>query len=247
MNDFRLWFGKIALKLLRKLESRPAYPSIELRIASNSARSVIQTGSKVLLHVGCGTATLHNISLKGFQQVGWQEVRLDGDSSVKPDIVGSMVNMETVPDGFADALFSSHGIEHLYWHDVPKAMKEFLRVLKADGFAVITCPDVQAAAEMIAQDRMFDTAYVSPGGTITPFDILYSYRPFVEANPQWMSHHCGFTITTLMAVLREAGFCMTYGCRRIGAFDLWVIASKSPRTEEEMAKLAKSFSPAEQQ
>lgn len=50
-----------------------------------------------------------------------------------------------------------------------------------------------------------------------------------------------------MAVLREAGFGMTYGCRRIGSFDLWVIASKSPRTEEEMAKLAKSFSPTEYQ
>lgn len=228
--------------MLQKLERQPALSTIDVKKTSNFALPVIRTGSKVLLHVGCGTADLQNIPLKGFQQFGWHEVRLDGDASVQPDIVGSMVNMDTVPDEFADALFSSHGIEHLYWHDVPKAMKEFLRVLKADGFAVITCPDVQAAAEMIAQDRMFDTAYVSPGGTITPFDILYSYRPFVEANPQWMSHHCGFTITTLMAVVRDAGFCMTYGCRRIGAFDLWIVASKSPRTEEEMAKLARSYS-----
>lgn len=198
-------------------------------------------GLKTLLHVACGNADLRQIPVPGFHDTEWRELRIDADRSVKPDIVGSMVNMAMVPDEFAEAIFSSHGIEHLYWHDVPLAMAEFHRVLKNDGFAVTTCPDVQAAAQMIAEDRLFDTAYQSAVGPITPFDILFSYRPYVQANPQWMAHHCGFTITTLIAVFRDAGFESFYGFRRPAAFDLWLLASKRQRSPEDMANLAKHF------
>jgi protein O-GlcNAc transferase len=200
-----------------------------------------EVGERVLLHVGCGHAHIAHIPLVGFQKPLWREVRFDADQSVFPDIVGTMVDMSAVPDGFADAIYSSHGIEHLYWHDVPFALAEFHRTLKVDGFVVITCPDVQAAAQMIAEDRMFETAYLSSAGPITPFDILYSYRPFVAVNPEWMSHHCGFTLTTLMAVLREAGFTTMRGYRRADGFDLWVLASKSPCSEDEMSALAQDY------
>ena len=197
--------------------------------------------AKLLLHVGCGTAYMATLPVPGFRAKPWRELRLDADASVGPDIEGSMTDMAAVATASVDAVYSSHGIEHLYWHDVPRALAEFLRVLRDDGFAVITCPDVQAAAAMIAEDRMFDTAYESPGGTITPFDILYSYRPYVEHNPQWMSHHCGFTLSTLIQVLRDAGFAATAGFRRIGGFDLWIVASKSPRPEPEMRALAEAY------
>ena len=148
--------------------------------------------------MGCGSATLAVIPVAGFQGTNWRELRLDADASVQPDIAGSMTDMPAVASASVDAVFSSHGMEHLYWHDVPKALAEFLRVLKDDGFVVITCPDVQAAAAMVAEDRLFDTAYESAAGSITPFDIFYSYRPFVEQNPQWMAHHCGFTFRRLL-------------------------------------------------
>lgn len=198
---------------------------------------------RLLLHVGCGQATIEHILVPGFRGSSWREVRLDADESVAPDIVGTMTEMPAVPTVAVDAVFSSHGIEHLYWHDVPRALEEFRRVLVADGFLVITCPDLQAAAQMIAEDRLFDTAYVSGAGPITPFDMVYSYRPFVQANPQWMSHHCGFTLTTLVEALRKAGFAKMYGYRRQGGFDLWVLASKSPRSDEEMVVLAAEYLP----
>lgn len=210
----------------------------------NLADTTLSTGiedERVLLHVGCGHANIDSIPLSGFRTSSWREIRFDADQTVAPDIVGTMADMSDVPDGYADAIYSSHGIEHLYWHDVPLALAEFHRTLKADGFVVITCPDVQAAAQMIAEDRMFETAYLSPAGPIAPFDILYSYRPFVAANPEWMAHHCGFTLTTLLAVLREAGFAVVYGFRRETAFDLWVLASKSQRNADEMAELAKNY------
>lgn len=197
--------------------------------------------AKLLLHLGCGISTMADITVPGFDLSSWRELRLDADASVKPDMVCSMTDMVAVESGVADAIFSSHGIEHLYWHDVPKALKEFFRVLDDQGFAVITCPDLQAAAAMIAEDRMFDTAYESAAGSITPFDILYSYRPFVERNPQWMSHHCGFTLSTLFSVLKDAGFPSVAGFRRPAAYDLWVLASKSKRSEDEMRELISRY------
>ena len=233
------WLAQVSQRWLDQFRKRHGLPS-------QSSSSVTSPTQRVMLHVGCGGETIQNVLLKGFQGEAWQEVRLDADPAVQPDIIGTMVDMSTVVDNFADVLFSSHGIEHLYWHDVPLAFAEFRRTLKESGFAIITCPDVQAAAEMIAQDRMFDVAYQSGAGPITPFDILYSYRPFVKANPQWMSHHCGFTLSTLIGALKEAGFSSIYGIRRIGAFDLWVLASKCERSPEEMRLLAADFLPVAQ-
>ena len=240
MIPLRDWLGRAALAWLHRLGGVPEPGAVAAQAVPKGDAAAVQ-GTRVLLHVGCGHATMDSIPLTGFHQSNWREVRLDADESVEPDMVGTMVHMEAVADGFADAIFSSHGVEHLYWHDVPLALAEFRRVLKEDGFVVITCPDVQAAAQMIVEDRMFETAYQSPAGAITPFDILYSYRPFVAANPEWMSHHCGFTLTTLMAVLKEAGFASLQGFRRSGGFDLWVLASKSPRTPEEMALLMEAY------
>jgi hypothetical protein len=236
MKFFGSWLGRLSQIWLSRFQKRYGLSS------NPNPRS--DPDARVLLHVACGGASIAHIPLQGFQNQVWHELRLDADTSVHPDVVGSMVDMSSVADGFADALFSSHGIEHLYWHDVPLALAEFRRTLKDSGFAIITCPDVQAAAEMIAQDRMFDVAYQSDAGPITPFDILYSYRPFVMANPQWMSHHCGFTMSTLIAALKEAGFASVYGMRRIGGFDLWVLASKALRTPEDMQLLAADFLPA---
>jgi len=59
--------------------------------ASDYSLPVMADGERVLLHVGCGHATINNIPLSGFRQRGWREIRLDTDPSVAPDIVGTMV------------------------------------------------------------------------------------------------------------------------------------------------------------
>lgn len=242
MNFIRQWAASLSQTWLDGFRLRHGLGDTAPQLPSTHASLAASTeGERILLHVGCGHANIDHIPLAGFRSSSWREIRFDADQSVFPDIVGTMADMSAVTDGFADAIYSSHGIEHLYWHDVPRALAEFHRTLKDDGFVVITCPDVQAAAQMIAEDRMFETAYLSAAGPITPFDILYSYRPFVAANPEWMSHHCGFTLTTLMAVLREAGFAVVHGFRRAGGFDLWVLASKSHRTQDDMAAMAKDY------
>jgi hypothetical protein len=192
--------------------------------------------------VGCGPANISHIPIASFQEPGWRELRLDLDASVHPDIEGSMTDMSAVSSGLVDAVYSSHSIEHLIWHEVPLALAEFRRVLKDTGFVVITCPDLQSLASIIEQDRLLEPLYQAFAGPVTAFDILYGYRPVLEKSP-WMAHRSGFTFSSLVAVLREAGFPSMAGFRRPELFEMWLIASKSQRSEEDMRALVSRYLP----
>lgn len=193
---------------------------------------------KTLLNVGAGHRASGAEVPRAFRSRDWREIRLDIDPANAPDILGTMLDMSAVADESVDAIYSSHNIEHLYPSEIPVAMKEFLRVLKPEGFAVITCPDLQAAAQMIAEDRLLDIAYQSPGGPVTPFDIVYSHRNFTGRDKPYMAHHTGFTLSVLAGTLRENGFQACVGKRRQPFFDLWVLASKSPQPEELLVSMA---------
>jgi SAM-dependent methyltransferase len=178
-----------------------------------------------VLHVGCGPyieAKLHPT----FRTNNFREVRLDIDPAVEPDIVASMTDMSVVQDGTMDAVWSSHNVEHLFAHEVPIALREFARVLKPTGFAMITLPDLQAVARLIADDKLMDAAYSSPAGPITPLDIVYGHRGSVARGNHFMAHRTGFTAKTLAAALKFVGF--RHVEVAIGtSFDLWAIAYKN--------------------
>ena len=106
-------------------------------------------GKKKVLNAGCGAAGGGRVA-SIFRPTLWHEVRLDIEPGTRPDIVGSFADMRgLVADGCFDALYSSHAIEHLYAHEVIPALREFLRVLKPDGFALVTCPDLAAIARQV--------------------------------------------------------------------------------------------------
>ena len=198
---------------------------------------------KTFLHVGCGR-NRKDRTTRGFNVPEWNELRLDIDASVNPDIVGTMLDMSAVADEAVDALFSSHNIEHLYPHEVPVALAEFRRVLKPEGFMVITCPDLQSVCQLIAEDRLTDPAYNSPAGPIAPLDILYGHRASLQRGNLYMAHRCGFTEKVLVATLQEAGFSgIVSGSRAHPHFDLWAVASKAAQSEEELAVLAEAHFP----
>jgi predicted SAM-dependent methyltransferase len=197
----------------------------------------------ILLNVGAGHPNSGARIPKGFQTSEWKEIRLDIDPVNEPDILGTMLDMSAVENESVDAIYSSHNIEHLYPSEIPVALGEFLRVLKPCGFAVITCPDLQAAAQMIAEDKLMDAAYTSPAGVVTPFDIVYSHRMFTGRDKPFMAHHCGFTLKVLLGTLKSNGFQAVAGQRRPAAFDLWVLASKCAMTDENIRGLAETFLP----
>lgn len=195
------------------------------------------------LHVGCG-AKRKDQTTAAFGAADWRELRLDIDPAVQPDVVGSMLEMAAVPAASVDAVYSSHNIEHVYAHEVPKALGEFLRVLKPDGFLVITCPDLQSVAALVAEDRLLEPAYRSPAGPVSPIDILYGHRPQLAAGNLYMAHRCGFTLKVLLATLRAVGFAAVAGKRRPAPnFDLWAVATKSPVDEAALGRLAAGHLP----
>src|SRR5260370_2588749 len=130
--------------------------------------------TKTLLDVCCGSAR-KNSTTTALAGTEWQEVRLDIDPAVQPDIVGTTTDMSMVASESVDAVFSSHNIEHLCAHEVPLALREFIRVLKPDGFAVLTCPDLRSVAALIAADKLTEPADMCAAGPIAPFDILYGH------------------------------------------------------------------------
>lgn len=200
--------------------------------------------AKTILHVGPGHRNNGAKLPPAFQGSDWKEIRLDIDPANEPDIVGSMLNMAAVADASVDAIYSAHNIEHVYAHEVPQVLKEFLRVLKPDGFLVVTCPDLQTVCQLVAEDKLGDAAYTSQAGPITPLDILYGHGAALAAGHLYMAHKCGFTLKTLTQALHAAGFATSAGKRRLRGLDLWVVASKGPMEEAALRELAGKVLPA---
>lgn len=196
--------------------------------------------TRTLLHVGCGPQRKSSTS-PGFQSDDWQELRLDIDARVEPDLIGTMTNMSAVADASIDAIYSSHNIEHLYPHEVPLALAEFRHVLKPDGFAIITCPDLQSVCALVANGQLTDPAYISPAGPISPLDILYGLRSSMAQGNLYMSHRSGFTDKTMNDALRAAGFPIVASVARPESYDIWAIASNSTREEKEIRDLARQY------
>lgn len=198
---------------------------------------------QTFLHVGCGPKRKDRTTA-AFNTPEWNEVRLDIDQSVSPDITGTMTDMSKVADASVDAVFSSHNIEHLYPHEVPLALKEFLRVLRPDGFLVVTCPDLQSVCALVAEDKLTEPAYDSPAGPITPLDILYGHRPPMAQGNLYMAHRCGFTRKVLTGTLQACGFAAVGAKRRVHPFyDLWAVATKSAMSEDAVKQLALAHFP----
>jgi SAM-dependent methyltransferase len=185
--------------------------------------TALEAQIRTVLHVGCGAANPAKLPGEFFPAGEWRELRLDIDPGVAPDIIASITEMGDVASASVDAVWSSHNVEHLYPHEVPLAFAEFRRVLKPGGFVLITLPDLQQVAELVAQDRLGDPAYMSPMGPITPLDMLYGHNASLAQGNGFMGHRTGFTARTLEAALRGAGFPLVRVVRD-GKFALWATA-----------------------
>ena len=176
--------------------------------------------TRTVLHVGCGAPNPAKLPAAFFPTSAWTEKRLDIDPSVTPDIVASITDMPMVPTGAVDAVWSAHNLEHLASHEVPVALAEFHRVLVPGGFVLVTMPDLQQVAALVAEGRLEDAAYMSAMGPIAPLDMLYGYRPALAAGNAFMGHRTGFVAATLQAHLEQAGF-QAVRVQRDGHFALW--------------------------
>ncbi len=185
----------------------------------------VMRADRTVLHVGCGTYArekLHPV----FRDGGWREVRMDLDPRVKPDLVGSMTDLSAFGDGTIDAVWSSHNIEHLPDHEVPVAFGEFRRVLRRDGYALVTTPDLEAVAQLVVDGRLEAPAYQSPAGPVSALDMIFGHRASIQSGAALMAHRTAFTAERLGRLLLAAGFPKVL-VRRGRRYDLWAVALMS--------------------
>lgn len=192
----------------------------------------VQRSRRVFLNAGCGTSD--NPRLPRFFR-RWQQVRVDVDPTMNPDLVANIADLSAISAGTVDAVWSAHCLEHLFAHQVPRALAEFRRVLCKTGFACIIVPDLQAIAEWIATDRLHETVYQSAAGPITAHDMLWGFGGAIACGKNAMAHHCGFTPTLFLQRLTEAGFAEIV-LRRRKSFELAALALRKPCESSEERK-----------
>ncbi|MCP3972120.1 MAG: class I SAM-dependent methyltransferase [Rhodobacteraceae bacterium] len=196
---------------------------------------------KELLHVGCGPKTIKH--LPGFFRTGWRESRLDIDPGVSPDILASLTDLSGIESDRFDGLWSSHNIEHVFPHEAAGVCQDFRRVLRPDGFAVITCPDIRVPLQAALKDGL-DAAICQSGmGPISARDILFGHQASIAAGNAFMAHRNGFDLTSLRDVLQQAGFRRIVG-KRVGR-NLWFIAGGFDSNETARARLEDILAQAE--
>jgi SAM-dependent methyltransferase len=193
--------------------------------------STLSASPRQLLHVGCGQFRPERLP-SCFQAAQWQEIRLDIDPQVKPNIIGSITDLSAIENGSMDAIWSSHNLEHLNSYEVPIALTEFKRVLKLNGFVLLSVPNLRAVAQHIANDQLSTTLYQSAAGPITALDIVFGHQASQASGNHFMAHRTGFTSSTLGQSLLDAGFyeVRVHEGRRL---DLWAIATM-PYTSPEL-------------
>jgi Methyltransferase domain len=183
--------------------------------------STLQPAKRVL-NAGSGPKSARQLH-PAFRRDLWEEVRLDVDPEANPDVVSSLTDMRRrISSQSFDAVWSSHSLEHLHAHEVPVALSEFKRVLKPDGFALITSPDLESIASLILERGLSYVAYTSPMGPITSRDMLFGHAGSIAQGKIFMAHNTGFTCASLGQLLVESGFGVVLAKRE--RLDLWALA-----------------------
>jgi len=168
---------------------------------SETAKFSLPPGD-IFLNVGCGRVPINLSTLKR----KFTEVRVDSDPQALAHIAGTIQDLRHIPSKSVAVVYASHVLEHIFWHELFGVMKEFQRVLHDGGLAVVAVPNLASIGDWLKDERILATVYNSPGGSITPLDMLYGYRPYTAAGMAGMQHKIGFNTYLLERIFRESGW-----------------------------------------
>lgn len=160
---------------------------------------------KTVLNIGAGPTSLES-QTQLFKELGYTQVRVD----IHPkhaDVVSDLRDLKEFEDSTVDAIWASHVVEHLHFHELPSVFNSMVRVLKDDGFAIISVPNLGAIADRI-RDGLLEPVYRTQSGIdVTPLDMIYGFRPDIAGDDpiksHAMMHKTGFTAKSMMQVLQS--------------------------------------------
>lgn len=173
------------LALIRKSSSLRPEKAKRTIAAPGISRSAIR------LNLGCGDKIL-----PGYINVDLVDER----AGKKPDVMCDIRLLTVFEDNYADEVLTVHVIEHFYYWEAQKVLREWVRVLKPGGRMIIECPNLLTACQEVVKSP--ETA-VRPGreGQRTMW-VFYG-------DPAWkdplMCHKWLYTPASLRELMEECG------------------------------------------
>jgi predicted SAM-dependent methyltransferase len=176
------------------------------------------------LHIGCGLKRKESTT-PVFNTDDWEEVTLDIDKRNNPDILASFTDLSGIKSSSFDAIFSSHNIEHIFYHEALIAIKEFYRILKPNGYIYILCPDLVSVCEALIERGPNEPLYnTSNGSYVAASDMLYGWRGPIESGNKFMAHKFGYSEKTLISAFQKGGFSNIVSSVKKQRFEICLLA-----------------------
>ena len=129
------------------------------------------------LHLGCG-----NIHFNDY-------INIDMKKTCATDMVSGITKLP-FPDNSTARIEAYHVIEHLPRHELPKALKEWHRILNADGKLIIECPDFDEVVKEYLE------------GNSERINTVYGLQRYPGD-----THFFGYNFERLKKLLTKSGFC----------------------------------------
>jgi SAM-dependent methyltransferase len=168
----------------------------------------------------------------------WEQIFLDIDPTVNPDVVCDARELFTLEPATYDAIYCSHNLEHYYRHEIPNVLRGFAHVLKEDSFVHIRVPDMTSVLRAFVELEMDinDPLYKSSAGDITIQDIIYGLGTEIERSGcDFFAHKTGFTEQYLLQLLKEFNF--PYIFSGVGGWEIAAFAFKNQPSENVLVAL----------
>ena len=125
-----IWYSSNLLNTVRRMVL-PAIVRFRYKLG-------MKVNGLLYLHLGCGEN-----HFKGYINIDWR----------KTGATDMVCNIRKLPysNNSVEVIETYHAIEHLPRHDLPKALKEWFRVLIRGGRLIIECPDFDEAVKEYIQ------------------------------------------------------------------------------------------------
>jgi SAM-dependent methyltransferase len=159
---------------------------------------------KIALNLGSGHSRLKDLMFTD-DLLNHKEIRVDLDESCNPDIISNIEDLPQIKNESVDLVYSSHSLEHIYFHKVPQCLSEWHRVIKKGGEVRIIVPNLKIPAQLVVEGKILEKMYDSPSGSVSAIDMFYGHRNHVRQN-EFMAHKTGFTKESAEQILHELGY-----------------------------------------